>query len=407
MSKPRLLVLSQTLPFPPDEGVKIRTYHTFRILSSLFELDALCFYRASTTPNPHGVSRAIKELTRFGKFEAFPIPQESSRLRWTWDHARSALSRRSYVLTSYESRAFRSALRDRLRGSRYDLVHMESLDLAGYAPELNDLPVVCTHHNVESSLLATRADREPSRVGRTYLRQQARWTEALERAWTPHFRLNILVSNQDESRLAEIAPTARTAVIPNGVDTDYFQPASGISRAGAVFVGGTTWYPNRDALDYYVHDIAPRVESLLGHAPTVRWVGNASEEDIHAFSNRAGIEMTGYVDDIRPHVHSAMCYVVPLRTGGGTRLKVLDAWAMGMPVVSTPIGAEGLEARHGENILLAEGPDEFASCMVQLLTNPQLRSELGASARQTVMERYSWDQLRPRFLESYEEVMVG
>lgn len=407
MQKPRLLLLSQTLPFPPDEGVKIRAYHTLRILGSLFEIDALCFYRARTLVAPDGVQRAVQALSAHGSIRAFPIPQEGNRFRWVTDHAMSVLQRKSYVLSAYNSSDFRSALNRQLDTRSYDLVHLESLDLAGHLRALAGLPVVCTHHNIESALLRDRSSRAASPLVRRYLRLQANWTEELERSLAPRFAVNIAVSNADAARLRSLAPTAHVEVVPNGVDTTYFRPAEPMGRRGAVFVGGTSWYPNRDALSYYVRDIAPRLATLLGSTVPVTWVGNATPGERATFEGVEGVTLTGYVEDIRPYVHGALCYIVPLRVGGGTRLKILDAWAMGLPVVSTSRGAEGLETQHGKNILIADSPDEFAAAMSHVLLDPSARERLGEAGRQTAVEHYAWDRLSSVLARIYSRAVAS
>jgi glycosyltransferase involved in cell wall biosynthesis len=157
-----------------------------------------------------------------------------------------------------------------------------------------------------------------------------------------------------------------------------------------VFVGGTSWYPNRDALHWFVEEIAPRLRSR-GVPAHVTWVGRATDAEQREFSRVEGLTLTGYVDDIRPYVARAACYIAPLRVGGGTRLKLLDAWAMGKAIVSTTIGAEGLGARHGETMLLADTADAFADAIASVLRDEGLRRRIGAAARREAEERFSWD----------------
>src|SRR5262249_52344196 len=153
---------------------------------------------------------------------------------------------------------------------------------------------------------------------------------------------------------------ARVTVIPNGVDVATFRPEPGRAE-GLVFVGGSNWFPNRDALDYFCHEVLPHVRRMCGDGIPVRWVGRCSENDQRDYANRFGVQLTGYVDDVRPWVRDAACYIVPMRVGGGTRVKILDAWAMGKAVVSTSIGGEGLAVADGTNILVRDRPEEFAA----------------------------------------------
>lgn len=403
MSQPKLLFLSQTLPFPPDGGVKIRTYNVLRLVARTFEVTALCFYRAGVLGSAKEVETAVAGLEGLARVEAFPIPQEHSRARLAWDHLRSVIVRRAYTVSSYESADFRHRLEELLRTQSFDLVHMDSLDLSAYLPMLEGMPIVCVHHNVESALLRLRAQNERSPLVRRYVALQADLLEAEERRWCGRLALNVVVSEDDRQRFKALVPAARFTVVPNGVDTHAFQPAS-VSQEGAVFVGGYSWYPNRDALGYFASEILPRLRETSPDL-RVRWVGRAPEAVRREYQERHRMELTGYVDDIRPYVHAAACYVVPLRVGGGTRLKILDAWAMGKAVVSTSLGCEGLEARDGENILIRDEPGAFAAAVQQVLRDEGLRSRLGEGGRRVAEEVYEWDVIGEHMTAEYRALL--
>ena len=215
--------------------------------------------------------------------------------------------------------------------------------------------------------------------------------EREERRWCGRCALNIVVSESDASELRRVVPGVDCAVVPNGVDIDTFRPGAGRDD-GVVFVGELTWFPNLDGLQFFHDVILPRVRALRGET-TVRWVGRVSDDARRRYGDRAAIELTGYVPDVRPYVRDAACYVVPLRVGGGTRLKILDAWAMGKAVVSTAIGCEGLAARDGHNILVRDDPDAFARAVCDVLRDEPLRRRLGAEGRATVERLYSWERI--------------
>jgi glycosyltransferase involved in cell wall biosynthesis len=171
-----------------------------------------------------------------------------------------------------------------------------------------------------------------------------------------------------------------------------------------VFVGGTTWFPNLDALEFFGQDILPRIRAE-GTDPGVTWVGRATKAQQESYRKRFGITLPGYVTDIRTHLAEAACVIVPLRVGGGTRLKILDAWAMGKAVVSTSVGCEGLEARDGENILVRDDPAEFARAVAEVLRDQGLRSKLGHGARKTAELEYSWEVIGRRLASLYSGVV--
>jgi glycosyltransferase involved in cell wall biosynthesis len=196
----------------------------------------------------------------------------------------------------------------------------------------------------------------------------------------------------------ERLPLVRSTVVPNGVDVEYFQPLPSDEPALA-FVGGTAWYPNRDALDFFATEIKPQLDTL-GSKPRVKWIGRSTDDERARYA-AAGIELTGYVNDIRDAVGSAACFIVPLRVGGGTRLKILDAWAMGKAVVSTSIGCSGLEARDGENIIIRDDPADFAKAIQSVLADAALRRRLSAAARQTAVSTYGWSVIGAHLKQEY------
>jgi glycosyltransferase involved in cell wall biosynthesis len=398
IARPRLLFLCQTLPYPPDGGVWIRTYHVLRLLARAFDITALCFERAGTATGAD-VNASRHALSHLAHVEVFPIPQRHSRSRLLWDHGRSVACRRVYTTYLYESAVFRRRLGELLKTSRFDLVHVDSLDLASYLPACRPLPVVCVHHDIESTLLARRASVERNGSKRIYLRFQSRLMSEVERRWCERVTLNVVCSATDRTRLKQMAPNARVAVVPNGVDTDAFRP-DGASGSSVVFVGGTSPAPNSDALTYFCEEILPHVRTAAADVP-VRWIGRASAEQQRFYRDRYDVELTGYVDDERPHMRDAACHIVPLRIGGGTRLKILNAWAMGKPVVSTSCGCEGLHAVDGDNILIRDEPRLFASAITDVLRNESLRHRLAEGGRATVERLYAWQAIGEQMIDTY------
>jgi glycosyltransferase involved in cell wall biosynthesis len=255
---------------------------------------------------------------------------------------------------------------------------------------------------VTSLQLGRRAGIETAEWRRAYLRHQARLTERCERHWCARVALNVAVSAEDAAALTRIAPGARVAVVPNGVDVDEFRPDAGAGR-GAAYVGGLHWFPNADALDFFAAEILPHVRAARPEMP-VAWIGSATAEQRRHYAGRFGIDVSGYVDDVRPFMREAACHIVPLRAGGGTRLKILNSWAMGKPVVSSSIGCEGLDAVDGRNILIRDDPKEFAKAMLAVLDDEALARRLGDAGRATAEQQYSWDVIGRGLIERYLDV---
>ena len=397
--KPKLLFLSQSLPYPPDGGVQIRTYNVLRILSEHFSIHLLCFYRSAVARD---VAHSVKELRSIvDSIDVFPIPQEQSKARLVLDHLSSLCTRRPYTYWAHRSPAFANAVDQLLKKYRFDLVHFDSLDLSYYLKVVKDVPVACTHHNVESELLRRRSHVEKNTLRRSYFRIQSQLLKQEEARHCGRMAVNLVCSEADSEALKSIAPDASILVVPNGVDTAQYRPAKP-QQHGIVFVGGLTWYPNHDALEFFISDIQPMLRKGGGD-PHVTWVGRATAEQRSRYQE-FGVSLTGYVDSIAPFVERAKCFVVPLRIGGGTRLKVLNAWAMGKAIVSTSVGCEGLGAIDGYNILVRDTPEDFANAVEEVLKNDKLREHLERNARETAVSRFDWRVIGGRLIDCYSRL---
>jgi polysaccharide biosynthesis protein PslH len=399
--RPRLLFLCHTLPYPPDSGMAIRSFNVLRLLARAFDVTALCFSRRKGGAVPqHDLATRLAALQQLADVEAFPVPQEHSRWRLAWDHLRSIGLNRAYTAFAYDSSSVAARIRDLLGRRDVDLVHLDSIMLSGYLPLLGEAPVVCAHPDIASLLLKRRALAERNAWRRAYFSHQSQLMEWEERRWCGRCQYNIVVSETDRIALQRIVPDARSAVVPNGVDIEMFQPSPGRDE-GLVSVGELTWFPNRDALQYFCEEILPRIRAA-GVVTPARWVGRASDAQRRDYGQ--AVDLTGYVADVRPYVRDAACYVVPLRVGGGTRVKILDAWAMGKAVVSTSAGCEGLAAEDGRNILIRDDPHGFAHAVCAVLRDAALRRRLGVEGRRTVERQYSWERIGESMLELYNSL---
>jgi glycosyltransferase involved in cell wall biosynthesis len=279
--------------------------------------------------------------------------------------------------------------------------------LAAYVPSIAKGRIVVTHHNVESDLYAQRATLEPWPT-RALLGREARKLLAVERRLAGDAALNVLVSEADASRMRTLVPRARTSVVPNGVDTVFFRQDADVSPRpkSLVFVGGMDWYPNRLAMEWLASEIWPlltrddanRTMTVVGREPPARLLEAAAAD--------SRLRATGFVDDVRPYISSSAIYVCPIRVGGGTRLKILDALSMGRPLVSTALGVSGIGLVEGTHYLRAETAKEFVTQISRLDHDPDLRAALGRNGRSLVEQRYSWSivarQLEAAFSQATE-----
>ena len=385
-----------------------RTYHILQHLQTEFDVTLVPFSRRVHQADATSRSTATNALREEVAHVETPAIIESDWSLWTRvsDHLKSVVSREPYTYYEYGNPAFRRMLDNAIKRSPPDLVHLDSLDLYRWLPFLPSVPTACTHHNIESELLRLPADhlRVPG-LG-TYVRHQADLVEKIERRLSPRFDLNVLTSERDEARLRALAPQARTMVVPNGADIEFFSPSSSDLEVPGrvVFLGPTYMFPNRDAIEFFLDSIWPSVLESCPDA-TFYTVGKNSPGEKARFESRPGTSAIGYVSDIRPVFAEAECSVVPLRVGGGTRLKILDAWSMGKAIVSTSIGCEGLETLDGVNILIRDEPREFAAAVVDVLRNRELRARLEREGRHTVETHYAWSVVGARLNAAYHELI--
>jgi glycosyltransferase involved in cell wall biosynthesis len=267
------------------------------------------------------------------------------------------------------------------------------------------LPTVLFAHNVEHMIWKRLAEVEGRGWRRFFLEIEWRKMRRYEARVCALARLTVAVSEVDRALLAALAPRARIRATPTGVDTRYFAPNGGPAAAtGIVFTGSMDWFPNEDAILYFIEAMLPMIRREAPGTP-VTVVGRNPTPRLRAAAERAGLTLTGTVDDVRPYMAEAAVYMVPLRVGGGTRLKIFEALAMGKAVVSTAVGAEGLPLEHGRHFLQADAPADFARSVVELLRDPARRQVLGGAGRRLVVERYSWAQVAEEFERRCSEVM--
>ena len=405
----QILFLSQCLPFPPHSGVTRRTYHILQELQREFDVTLVAFSRRGHQPDVPSVARAAATLRRELSEVMAPVPisAEYSFARRLGNHARSLVSRKPYIFYEYGDARFGEELRLALRRGSPELIHLDSMDLYRWLPSLPMLPTTCTHHSVESELLRLEADHASNPVVRGYIKHQADLVEKIERSVCPRLDLNVMTSEVDAVRLRALAPKARTTVIPNGVDVEFFQPAEPAKAvAGRIaFLGPTYMYPNRDAVEFFLADAWPVIRKSYPES-TLHLIGKNSNDDRARFESRPGVTCNGHVPDIRPHLAEAAVSIVPIRVGGGTRLKILDSWAMGKAVVSTSVGCEGLETVDGHNILIRDDPTDFAAAVLQVLRDRDLRNRLGHEGRRTVEQHYAWRVVGEKLIRLYQNLMT-
>jgi glycosyltransferase involved in cell wall biosynthesis len=317
----------------------------------------------------------------------------------------SLLSGLPYSVRLYRSDALVQRAKEIIREHRIDLVHADTLGLAEPLLEMEGPQMALTHHNVESQMMFRRAEKAPP-LQRLFFALEARRLKAYEQHYCGRYDLNLVVSETDRDRLQALLPGVSATVIENSADCHYYEHhlRSPESR-GLLFIGPLHWYPNADALLYFCDHVWPHLVAAMPDL-TLTVIGKEPPERLLQMAGRyKGIRLEGYVPDVRPFARKARAFICPIRDGGGTRLKILDAMSQGIPMVSTSIGCEGLRVTDNEHLLLADTPETFVRQTLRLLTDLELCNRLSQNARRWVEEHCSAEAVGARLSQSYERLI--
>jgi sugar transferase (PEP-CTERM/EpsH1 system associated) len=383
-----ILFLSTRSPYPLISGHSLRTYHILKGAAQKHNVTLVTFIQL---PMHELKEENLKHLRSFCKaVYPFKIPMDFSRSKYATGLFMNLFSSKPFVAKKYNVPEVRDKIREILKTENIDLVHVDMLPLAVYINEFEKLPKILVNHNVESVRLFRWFQTEPNPVKKAYLGIQYPKLKAFERTAMEKFDCCVVVSEKDRELLREMGVKNNLAVVPNGTDTSFFKPMGRKKIDNSVlWLGHMDVHTNKDAVLYFWREIFPLLEKQY---PEVRmtFVGSAPPKEIADAANKNGnIKVTGFVDDVRPYMDEAAVMVVPLRIGSGTRLKILDAMAMGKAIVSTSVGCEGLQVSDNENILISDTPKDFVQKVIKLLQDDSLRFKIEKNARKGA-ENYAW-----------------
>jgi glycosyltransferase involved in cell wall biosynthesis len=393
----RILVFAPYPPYPPRFGGATRVWHLVRALAREHQVTLLCFASAAEDA-ALGPVRAVCEAVHT---EPYPARADSRAKRLY--QLRSLLGRPYSYYVNY-SPAMAAALQRLLASGRYDIAQLEFGDVAPFYPVRGSALRVLDEHNIEYRLLERSWQEARSPARRLYNRIEAAKLRRAELATCRGMDAILTTSDVDRAGLAPHVDGTPIRVIPNGVDTAFFTPDDriAIEPGRLVFTGAIDYHPNTDGVLYFCAEIFPRIRASWPET-SLAVVGKDPPPAVRGLAGER-LQVTGTVPDVRPWLQTAEVVVVPLRVGGGTRLKILEALATGRAVVSTSLGCEGLEVTPGEDILLADTPAAFAEATLRCLRDPALRARLGAAGRALVERRYQWDAIGRSLGEFYWEL---
>jgi sugar transferase (PEP-CTERM/EpsH1 system associated) len=379
--------------WPADAGGRLRSFHLLAELARRHRITVLTTHAPGEDPS--GLATALPALAEVASVP-FAVPGRRSA-RFAAALLRSWLSPLPVDLHKFRCPALRAEVDRRLVTGAYDLCVADFLSATASVPPRAPVPVVLFAHNVEHRIWRRLAAVERRPLVRPLLEVEWRKLRRAEARACAAARLTLAVSEADRDVLRTLAPGADVRAVPTGVDTDYFAPRHGAEEPGRLaFIGSMDWYPNEDAALHFLATILPRIRR---EAPEARLevVGRNPSRRLREAAREAGAAVTGTVPDVRPYLAEAAVVVVPLRVGGGTRLKIFEALAMGKAVVSTGVGAEGLPIEPGTHYERADDPEQFAAAVVSLLRDPARRRALGKAGRRLVESRHTWAAAALRF----------
>jgi glycosyltransferase involved in cell wall biosynthesis len=396
----RILWVKANKILPGNSGGDIRSFNILRRLATCHSVVFFSYYdgdrdRAYETELEKELPGALCACTGKGR---------QSTLARGWNYVLRTPNAEPYAVSRFASAAVRGRLQKYLSRESPDVVICDFLDAAINFPDSLEAPSVLFQHNVESEIWRRHATNVANPVKRLVYRREFSRMLRYEQAAVQRFDHVIAVSEHDKNLMSRWVEPERISVVPTGVDTERFCPGarSGAERPLVVFVGAMDWEPNVDAVKYFCDDIWPHILTKVPEA-RFRIVGRNPGRQVTGLAG-SSIEVTGSVPSVVEHLREAAVVVVPLRVGGGTRLKIYEAMAAGKAVVSTTVGAEGLDVHHGRNIVLADSAVAFAESVIALLEDSRARHRIGEDAI-ALARKYSWPVIAEKFGEVLGQVV--
>ncbi|HEV7397388.1 MAG TPA: glycosyltransferase [Pyrinomonadaceae bacterium] len=400
----RILWLKTELLHPVDKGGKIRTYHMLKELKR----DHAITYLTLDDGASNGDAANARQLASEYCHELICIPHQQRRKFTPGFYAELGLNLMSnlpYAIAKYQSAEMRRRISELTKTNAYDVIVCDFLAPAVNMPRDPGCPTVLFQHNVEAMIWKRHAEVQANLLKRTYLYGQWRQMQAFESVMCRRFDRVIAVSPEDCNQMQREYHVEAISDVPTGVDTNFFRPRRAEPRnpSNLVFTGSMDWLPNEDAIQYFTGQILPLIKQSIPNV-TVTVVGRNPYPALLELSRRdPSVIVTGRVDDVRPYMERAAAYIVPLRIGGGTRLKIFEAMAMEKPLISTTVGAEGLPVRHESELLLADTPESFSAAVVRVFQDGEFAFHLGRRAAKLVREQFGWNRVAVRFAEICEQ----
>ncbi|WP_203300628.1 glycosyltransferase family 4 protein [Marinobacter sediminum] len=395
----KILWLSHLVPYPPKGGVLQRSFNLIKEAAREHEITLLCFnqraFLESTLPEvTDPLELACSELLNYVQhIKVFEIPEDKLLGGKLWVVTKAILKGSSYNMEWLKSDPFRKELINKIKSDEFDVVHVDTISLCAYFDVIHEAPLILNHHNFESKMLMERSRKEKNKLKRIFYAHEARRLLDSEKNYIRKVQLNITCSDDDANDIRAEVGVDNVMTIPNGVDLSYFSTNRSVLPIAnrIVLVGGLSWYPNRDAVEYFLQEVWPLLKERVPTAE-VDIIGRSPTESMTKFAEQEPrVHVQGFVDDVRPYLWRSEFYLCPIRIGGGTKLKILDALASGCCIIAHPFACKGIEVREGEHVLFAESGAEYVDKIELLNSDPELRARLRERGPKLIESSYSYE----------------
>lgn len=404
MKRLRILWLSHFVPYPPKGGCFQRSYNLIKRVGADHDVHLIAVKHKSGDHPEAEIREARTELLRHCKsVHILDISSTTTPAKLAVRALTSVLQAQPLTVTIYRSAQLRALVRKIVAEEKIEAAHFDTISMAEYLPDVGTIPTLMTHHGAESFMIRRRIRNERSLPRKLFFFLEWLALQRYEARMCPKFSNNVVMSDLDQQILAGIAPRAVFTVVSNGVDIQYFKPVlpTPPGNRTIVFAGRLDQYSNRHGMLQFMQHAWPALAQAYPDA-TIHVIGSNPPGEIKQLGERdARVKVHGFVPDVRPYFEGAAAAICPIWDGGGTRIKVLDALAQGMPLVATSIGAEGIEVVPERDLLIADTPQGFVQQISRLFDQPDLRQRLSANGRKLAEGVYSWDSIARKLSRLY------
>ena len=395
----KILFIDEEFPYPLNSGKRIRTFNLTRYLADHNDVSYLAYGEENSDSFKHLKNNKINPIA------VEPPDREQSGIKFYFRLFLNLFSSYPYIVTSHFTERFQNKLIQLIYQDNYDLVICEWSPYAIFLRDLKNTKSVIVAHNIEASIWRRYEKNEKNIFKKIYISIQRKKVAKFEQSCFNWTNGATAVSKGEALEIKSYNVPYEPEVVDNGVDTEYFHPTDEpIDNNYLVLTGAMDWRPNQDASVYFTEEILPLIQEIKPNCK-VAFVGRNPSRQVTDLTKNKSVIVTGTVDDVRPYIAKSIVFIVPLRIGGGSRLKILEAMSMKKAVVSTSVGAEGLNITNKENIILADNPETFAQAVIDCIDNKSLNQKLANNGKALINSSYRWDILGEKFNNYLKKVV--